>query len=33
MIKINKNSWSDLFENIIIKETIDNINKELEKEL
>jgi len=33
MIKINKNSCSDLFENIIIKETIDNINKELEKEL
>ena len=33
MIKINKNSWSDLFENIIIKEKIDNINQELEKEL
>ena len=33
MIKINKNSWSDLFENDIIKEKIDNINKELEKEL
>ena len=33
MIKINNNSWSDLFENIIIKEKIDNINKELEKEL
>lgn len=33
MIKINKNSWSDLFEKDIIKEKIDNINKELEKEL
>tara|TARA_Y100000591_G_C21514389_1_gene536262 strand:+ start:46 stop:696 length:651 start_codon:yes stop_codon:yes gene_type:complete len=33
MIKINKNSWSDLFENNIIKEKIDNINQELEKEL
>ena len=32
MIKINKNSWV-LFENIIIKEKIDNINQELEKEL
>ena len=33
MIKANKNSWSDLFENIIIKEKIDNINQELEKKL
>ena len=33
MIKINKNSWSALFENNIIKEKIDNINQELEKEL
>ena len=33
MIKTNKNTWSDLFENIIIKEKIDNINQELEKEL
>lgn len=33
MIKINKNSWSDLFENDVIKEKINNINKELEKEL
>ena len=33
MIKINKNSWSDLFENNKIKEKIDNINQELEKEL
>ena len=33
MIKINQNSWSDLFGNIIIKEKINYINKELEKEL
>ena len=31
MIKINKNSWSDLFENIIIKEKIDNINQKIRK--
>ena len=31
MIKINKNSWSDLFENNIIKEKIEYINQELEK--
>lgn len=33
MIKINKNSWCDLFENNLIKYKIDNINQELEKEL
>tara|TARA_B100000575_G_C23127492_1_gene653441 strand:+ start:1709 stop:2413 length:705 start_codon:yes stop_codon:yes gene_type:complete len=33
MIKINNNSWSDLFDNIIIKQKIDYINKELKKEL
>ena len=33
MIKINKNSWSDLFEKDIIKEKINYINQELEKEL
>ena len=33
MIKINKNSWSDLFGNIIIKEKINYINQELEKDL
>jgi len=33
MIKINKNSWSDLFEKDVIKYKIDNINKELKKEL
>ena len=33
MIKINKNSWCDLFEKDIIKEKINNINEELDKEL
>ena len=33
MIKINKNSWSDLFEKDIIKNKIEYINQELEKEL
>lgn len=33
MIKINKNSWSDLFDNVTIKQKINYINQELEKEL
>ncbi len=33
MIKINNNSWNDLFDNVTIKQKINYINQELEKEL
>lgn len=33
MIKINNNSWNDLFDNVTMKEKIEYINQELEKEL